>query len=116
MAFGVTGDLLAACLAYLLAFLLRVTVPFPLTTGYLPPVRFNEVAHHWIEMVVAQLAALYFFGLYERRALVSPRPPAGSLVAAAGVQALVLIAVYFFRQDLVFPRSVFVVFAGLRLF
>ena len=28
------------------------------------------------------------------------------------LQALVLIAVYFFRQDLIFPRSIFVVFAG----
>src|SRR5262245_62443882 len=54
----VAGDLLAAALAYLLAFLLRVTVPFPLTTGYLPPVRFNEVQHHWLEMFAAQLGAL----------------------------------------------------------
>jgi exopolysaccharide biosynthesis polyprenyl glycosylphosphotransferase len=110
----VAGDLLAAALAYLFAFLLRVTVPLPLTTGYLPPVRFNEVQHHWLEMCVAQLGALYFFGLYDRRALVTPRDHVGSIGAAAAVQALVLIAVYFFRQDLVFPRSVFVVFAGLN--
>jgi hypothetical protein len=33
---------------------------------------------------------------------------------AAALQALILIAVYFFRQDLVFPRSIFVVFASLN--
>ena len=54
----VAGDLLAACLAYLLAFVLRTHVPLPLTQGYLPGVRFAEVHHHWIEMFVAQVAVL----------------------------------------------------------
>ena len=68
----VAGDLLAACLAYLLAFLLRTAVPFPLTQGYLPPLRFAEVHHHWPEMLAAQMGALYFLGLYEARALTDP--------------------------------------------
>ena len=108
------GDLLAACLAYLLAFTLRVVVPFPLTQGYLPALRFAEVNHHWAEMLLAQLATLYFLGLYETRAVLSPRPHLAAVAAAAGLQALVLIAVYFFRQDLLFPRSIFVVFAVLN--
>jgi exopolysaccharide biosynthesis polyprenyl glycosylphosphotransferase len=108
------GDLLAACLAYLLAFLLRASVPFPLTQGYLPPLRFAEVDHHWLEMLAAQVGVLYFLGLYEPHALTRPRDHAGGLVAAAGVQALVLISVYFFTQDLNFPRSIFVVFAVLN--
>jgi exopolysaccharide biosynthesis polyprenyl glycosylphosphotransferase len=110
----VAGDVLAACLAYLLAFLLRVAVPLPLTQGYLPPLRFAEVHHHWIEMVVTQVGVLYFLGLYETRPLARPRDHLGALGAAALVQALLLIAVYFFRQDLMFPRSIFVVFAGLN--
>ena len=110
----VQGDLLAACLAYLLAFLLRAAVPLPLTQGYLPAVRFAQVHHHWIAMLGAQVGVLYFLGLYEPRALGNPRAQAGTIAAAAGLQALILIAVYFFRQDLVFPRSIFVVFAGLN--
>jgi exopolysaccharide biosynthesis polyprenyl glycosylphosphotransferase len=110
----VAGDLLAACLAYLLAFALRTRVQLPLTQGYLPPFRFAEVQHHWIEMFGAQLAVLYFFGLYEAHALSRPRDHAGALVAAATLVSLVLIAVYFFRQDLMFPRSVFLVFATLN--
>ncbi len=106
--------MLAACLAYLVAFVLRVVVPFPWTQGYLPPFRFAEVDHHWIEMLAAQLAVLYFLGLYETRAVMRPRPYLAALVAAAVLQALVLIAVYFFRQDLVFPRSIFVVFAAVN--
>ncbi len=100
----VAGDLLAACLAYLLAFVLRTHVPLPLTQGYLPGVRFAEVHHHWPEMLVAQGAVLYFLGLYEVHALTRPRDHVGALLVAAGLQALVLVAVYFFRQDLMFPR------------
>src|SRR3989442_1006090 len=107
------GALLAPCLAYLLAFVLRTHVPLPLTQGYLPGVRFAEVHHHWPEMLVAQGAVLYFLGLYEAHALTRPRDHVGALLAAAGLQALVLVAVYFFRQDLMFPRSVFVVLAVL---
>ncbi|MCW5891965.1 MAG: sugar transferase [bacterium] len=105
------GDMLACLLAYLLAFLLRVVVPLPLTQGYLPALRFAEVHHHWGEMLVAQAASLYFLGLYETRAVLYPRQYLGALATAAAVQALFLIAVYFFRQDLVFPRSIFVVLA-----
>jgi exopolysaccharide biosynthesis polyprenyl glycosylphosphotransferase len=110
----VAGDLLAACLAYLLSFLLRAAVPLPLTQGYLPALRFAEVRHHWIEMFVAQAAVLYFLGLYEAHALTRPRDHVGSVVAAAALQALVLVAVYFFRQDLAFPRSIFIVFGALN--
>ena len=110
----VAGDLTAAYLAYLLAFLLRVVVPLPLTTGYLPPLRFAEVQHHWVAMLAAQVGTLYFLGLYEVRAATNPRDSVAALVFAPVVQALLLIAVYFFRQDLLFPRSIFVVFAALN--
>ncbi|HJQ85284.1 MAG TPA: sugar transferase [Candidatus Binatia bacterium] len=109
----VAGDLLATVLAYLLAFVLRAAVPLPLTQGYLPPLRFAEVHHHWLEMFAAQLGVLYFLGLYDARALTRPRDHVGALGAAAALQALLLVSVYFFRQDLAFPRSIFVVFAAL---
>jgi len=108
----VTGDLVAAPLAYLLAFGLRVTVPFPFTQGYLPGIRFAEVTHHWPEMLAAQLLTLYFLGLYDTRALLNPRDHLAPIGAAAALQALGLVAVYFFRQDLMFPRSIFLVYAA----
>src|SRR6266436_2230207 len=82
--------------------------------GYLPGVRFAEVHHHWPEMLLAQGAVLYFLGLYEVHAVARPRDHAGAMLAAAGLQALVLVGVYFFRQDLMFPRSIFVVLAALN--
>jgi exopolysaccharide biosynthesis polyprenyl glycosylphosphotransferase len=110
----VAGDVLACVLAYLAAFILRTLVPLPLTQGYLPGIRFAEVQHHWPEMILAQLGALYFFGLYEVRALTSPREYLGPLLAAPVVQSLVLVAIYFFAQDLTFPRSIFVVLTVLN--
>ena len=108
----VMGDLIAAPVAYLAAFGLRALVPLPFTQGYLPGIRFAEVAHHWPEMLAAQLLALYLLGLYETRALANPRDHLTPIGAAAVLQALMLVAVYFFRQDLQFPRSIFVVHAG----
>jgi len=108
------GDLLACLLAYLFAFVLRMLVPFPWTQGYLPYIRFGEVQHHWVEMLAAQLLVLYFLGLYETRAVMHPRHHLGAVVAAAMLQALLLVAVYFFRQDLLFPRSILVVLAVLN--
>jgi exopolysaccharide biosynthesis polyprenyl glycosylphosphotransferase len=110
----VTGDLLAAPLAYLTAFLVRTLVRFPFTQDYLPGVRFTEVAHHWPEMLGAQLLVLYLLGLYDTRALADPRHHLTPIAAAAALQALLLVAVYFFRQDLVFPRSVLLVHAALN--
>src|SRR5690348_16555743 len=78
----VAGDLVAAVLAYLLAFLLRVAVPLPLTIGYLPALRFAEVQHHWIAMLAAQVGSLYLFGLYEARAATNPRDALPALVFA----------------------------------
>jgi exopolysaccharide biosynthesis polyprenyl glycosylphosphotransferase len=110
----VTGDLLVAPLAYLVAFAVRASVPFPFTQGYLPPIRFAEVAHHWPEMLAAQLLVLYLLGLYETRALTNPRDQLTPIGAAAVLQALLMVAVYFFRQDFAFPRSVFLVHAALN--
>src|SRR5438445_11944466 len=110
----VAGDLLAACLAYLLAFVLRAHVPLPLTQGYLPGVRFAEVHHHWPEMLLAQGAVLYFLGLYEVHAVTRPRDHTGAMLAAAGLHAPVLVGVYCFRQDVMFPRSSVVVLAALN--
>ncbi|HZP41294.1 MAG TPA: sugar transferase [Candidatus Binatia bacterium] len=110
----VLGDLVFACVAYMLAFALRQRLRLPFTQDYLPAVRFFEVRHHWPELAVAQVAVLYFLGLYEARALTRPRDYVGAMVAAPVLQVLVLIAVYFFHQDLMFPRSIFVVFAVLN--
>jgi exopolysaccharide biosynthesis polyprenyl glycosylphosphotransferase len=110
----VAGDVLAAGLAYLLAFLVRIGIPLPLTQGYLPVLRFAEIHHHWPELFAAQVGVLYFLGLYEARALSSPRAQVAALFAAGWLHALVLVAVYFFHQDLLFPRTILVLMGVLN--
>jgi hypothetical protein len=79
----VTGDALCAWLAYLLAFVLRVAVPLPLTQDYLPMLRFAEVHHHWLEMLAAQLGALYSSASTRRAPWPDPAITQGALVRDA---------------------------------
>jgi exopolysaccharide biosynthesis polyprenyl glycosylphosphotransferase len=79
------------------------------------------VSHPIFFLLATQVVFLYFFGFYDLHT------PPGRLVtrvaAALGVQVLATTALYFFRQDLFFPRSVLVLFwllntvevAGIRL-
>jgi exopolysaccharide biosynthesis polyprenyl glycosylphosphotransferase len=104
------GDVGVALVAYVSAFLVRAYVPLPLTTDYLPVLRFVQVTHYWVVIILAQVILLYYFGCYEVRALSEPRRFMPSTLAAAGILTLTLIAVYFFSGDLYFPRSVFFIF------
>ena len=106
----VGGDVGCAVLAYIAAFVLRAYVPLPLTADYLPVLRFVQVTHYWIVIAVGQVALLLYFGSYDDRAVAEPRRYMPSALAAAAGLSLLLIAVYFFRQDLYFPRSVFFIF------
>jgi exopolysaccharide biosynthesis polyprenyl glycosylphosphotransferase len=107
----VAGDALAAVLAYLTAFAVRVIVPLPFTQGFLPAMRFAEVEHHWLALVGLQLASLYALGLYETRLLTEPRRALQGIVVVATVHALGMVAIYFFR-DQAFPRTILVLMAA----
>ncbi|MBI3302309.1 MAG: sugar transferase, partial [Deltaproteobacteria bacterium] len=82
----------------------------PFTADLLPFSRLGEVSHPLVFLLATQVVLLYFFGFYD---LHHPQPR-GRLVtrvaAALGVQLLATTAWYFFRQDLLFPRSVLVLF------
>ena len=106
----VTGDVGAALLAYLSAFLIRAYVPLPLTADLLPVFRFVQVTHYWVVIVIGQVVLLYYFGCYDERALIEPRRYMTPALTAAAVLTLALIAVYFFVGDLYFPRSVLFIF------
>ena len=107
----VAGDALAAVLAYLTAFAVRIILPIPFTQGFLPAVRFAELPHHWLALVGMQLVALYALGLYETRFLTEPRRAVQGITVAAIVHGLAMVAIYFFR-DQVFPRSILVLMAA----
>ena len=104
----VAADLCCVLAAYFGAFALRFALPLPFTSHLLPPSRLAEVNHSVPFLLATQVVLLYFFGFYDFQ-----RPqPRGRLIvrvaAALGLQLLAMTALYFFRGDLLFPRSVLV--------
>ena len=104
----VAADCCCVLASYFGAFTLRQVLPLPFTAHLLPSSRLAEVNHSLDFLLVTQVVLLYFFGFYD---LQRPQPH-GRLIArvaaALGLQLLATTALYFFRGDLLFPRSVLV--------
>ena len=116
-------DGVVAIAAFLAAFLARIYLPIPFTRGLLPEDRLLFLFEEWGPALAVQLLSLYVFGFYD-----PPRPRsrpevARRLLAAVGLQALLLMGWYFLANR-VFPRSVlllhlvfdFALLLGWRLF
>jgi len=104
-------DLAAALVAYGLAFLVRSSLPLPLTAALLP----NEVGwqpHAALALVLlTQLPLLYVLGLYDVPRLRAHGASLARIVAACTVQVLLVTAWYFFAGEIAFPRSVLLLHA-----
>jgi exopolysaccharide biosynthesis polyprenyl glycosylphosphotransferase len=103
------GDVVVGPIAFLLAFVVRLYVPVPLTRSLLPLDKLSFYAEHWTVVVVTQVVVLYFFAFYD-----PPQPAARSellrrLVAATCLQGLVIMGYYFLGRE-IFPRSVLLLF------
>ncbi len=103
-------DLVWGALAYVLAFLFRIFVPLPFTADLLPAARVFEYRHMLPEILLAEIAILYFFGFYDLRALRAGLRPIVDSVTALFVHLLATTALYFFTGDVNFPRSVLLVY------
>jgi exopolysaccharide biosynthesis polyprenyl glycosylphosphotransferase len=106
--FLLLADLLCVVGAYAAAFALRFVLPLPLTTDVIPLSRLQEVNHPLGFLLVTQVALLYFFGFYDFQHPQSRDRLVSRVVAAFSVQLLATTALFFFRGDLLFPRSVLV--------
>ena len=107
------GDVLVGPIAFLLAFLVRLYVPVPMTRSLLPLDRISFYAEHWIPVVITQVAVLYFFAFYDPPQPASRTELLRRLVAATCLQGLVLMGYYFLARQ-VFPRSVLLLFVPLN--
>jgi exopolysaccharide biosynthesis polyprenyl glycosylphosphotransferase len=107
------GDVLVGPIAFLLAFVVRLYVPVPLTRSLMPSDKLAFFADHWTLIVVTQIAVLYFFALYD-----PPQPAARiellrRLVAASSLQGLVLMGYYFLGRE-IFPRTIVLLFVPIN--
>src|SRR5437667_698128 len=100
-------DCAIALASYCLAFWVRSSLPFPFTADLMPSERFFQVRHFWLLIVALQPSLMFVFDTYHdirqkrRREFIRP------VFTSAGLQALILIAVYFLSGNLAFPRTVF---------
>ena len=102
-------DLAIALIAYLGAWLLRMTVPFPYTQELLPQERWGMVAHPWILLVLSQVFYLYIFALYDDLREKRSREIVGFVFAGCTMQTLTITSMFFFT-DANFPRTVILIF------
>jgi len=100
--------------AFYVAFRLRMHLPVPWTADLLPADRLSFFFTYWPLVALAQAAALYFFGLYDRPQPREALERARRLLPAVIFLVLALGA-FFFLAERTFPRSVLVVFAVLDL-
>jgi exopolysaccharide biosynthesis polyprenyl glycosylphosphotransferase len=110
IAFLLAFDVLWGVTAYLLAFVVRIYLPFPFTADFLPPARVFELHHMLPQILLAELVILYFFGFYDLRALRSSFRAIVNSVTALFVHMLATTSLYFFMGDVNFPRSVLVIY------
>ncbi len=109
----VAGDLVVGPCAFLLAFLIRLYIPIPLTDHLLPGDRLGFFLDNWTLVLATQVVALYFFALYEPPRVSARIELLQRLVAAVCLQGLMLMGYYFLREA-VFPRSILVLFVPLN--
>ena len=108
------GDLAVGGAAFYASFRLHPHLPLPLTDFLLPPDRLSFFFTYWPLVALAQAAALYFFGLYDRPQPREALERARRLVPAL-VSLVLALGAFFFLAEREFPRSVLVVFAVLDL-
>lgn len=112
--FLLLADLLCVTVAYFGAFALRFVLPLPFTVDVLPYSRFQEVYHPFGFLLGTQVVLLYFFGFYD---IQRPHPRdrlVSRVFAALSVQLLATTSLFFFRGDILFPRSVLVLLWALN--
>ncbi|MBN2384305.1 sugar transferase [bacterium] len=105
------GDIVLLSGAYVLSFWVRSFSRLLIFDDILPLHRFlTQFNHHYLLLVGLQIFLLYSFGLYDRLKHIRLSEMIRLSSSAITIQVLILIASYYFVNDLLFPRSIFPLF------
>ena len=117
--FLVLTDLLIGCLAYLVAWLVRIYLPIPFTQELMGQFQWLKVSHPWIVLVFGQLFFPYLMGLYDDLRQVRKRELVAVTFIACVLQVFVVTSALFFlnpqipgETEWLFPRIVILLFGG----
>ena len=117
--FLVLTDLLIGCLAYLVAWLVRIYLPIPFTQERIGQFQWLVVSHPWIVLVFGQLFFPYLMGLYDDLRQVRKRELVAVTFIACVMQVFVVTSALFFlnpqvpeETEWLFPRTVILLFGG----
>ena len=100
-------DLINAPLVYFLSYWIRSKSTLFFFQGKMPLDRYYWITHHLWLLVVLHIILLYFHGLYDRQHLLGKNQIISRIIRSVSLTILILVAVYFFRLDILFPRSIF---------
>lgn len=74
----------------------------------MPLDRFYWITHHVGIFVFVHIALIYFHGLYDRFYYLKTSEIISRSIRSVSIEILILVAIYFFRQDVFFPRSILI--------
>lgn len=102
------GDFLSIPTLYLFSYWIRSKSSFLFFHEKMPLDRIYVVTHHLWFLIALHLLLIYLHGLYDRNVMERNNQIIGRSFRSVSLEILILVAVYFFRQDIVFPRSVLI--------
>jgi len=104
----VTGDAVSIPLIYLLSYYIRSKSALVFFQEKMPMNRMEIVNHRLWILLVLHILLLYLHGFYDTLSFRKRYDIISSTIRIVTFETLILVAVYFFSQDILFPRSIFV--------
>ncbi|MBN1880343.1 sugar transferase [bacterium] len=102
------GDLFWTPLVYVGSYWIRSKSALLFFQEKMPLERMQIVNHRLWILLLMHLMLLYLHGLYDTLSLRRRDEIIGAVLRVVTTEILILVAIYFFSQDIIFPRSIFI--------
>ncbi len=102
----IAGDLIYIPIIYILSYWIRSKTSLALFQEKMPIDRFLLINHRLWLLMFLHITLLYFHGLYDQMHTHHHNQVIHRIFRVVSLEILILVAVYFFSQDILFPRSI----------